>query len=260
MQGIERAGRPAGPGRSPLSGGPGNGGGGSPGLSGGGKRSGGRPGDSLSEAQSGGRATFLPLNKIRAPKFNPIQAWQRPDGFFDYAVNLIDCDPRYEKSLPTPSAAPWCSKPWNWPGSIWASIRIVTLDGEILESSGAMTGGNLSKRQGSLHFGTVEPAESEEAQALKQRLERNRVHAGTVRSPPSGSSADLQTLSQTLITRRQQYREMQLQSQQQQAEQQNLPSSDPRPKPSSSQYQQELATTQAACRNWRHPAHPRSRN
>jgi chromosome segregation protein len=25
-----------------------------------------------------------------------MPAWQRPEGFLDYAVNLIDCDPRYQ--------------------------------------------------------------------------------------------------------------------------------------------------------------------
>jgi chromosome segregation protein len=37
----------------------------------------------------------LPLNKIRAPRFTPVPDWKRPDGFLDYAVNLIDCDSRY---------------------------------------------------------------------------------------------------------------------------------------------------------------------
>jgi len=46
--------------------------------------------------QRGGRATFLPLNKIRAANFSPIPAWNRPDGFVDYAVNLIECDDRYQ--------------------------------------------------------------------------------------------------------------------------------------------------------------------
>ena len=48
---------------------------------------------------------------------------------------------------------------------------MVTLDGELLEMSGAMTGGSLPQRQGSLHFGRVESGESEEAIALRERLQ-----------------------------------------------------------------------------------------
>jgi chromosome segregation protein len=169
--------------------------------------------------QRAGRATFLPLNKIRAPHFTPIPAWQRPDGFLDYAVNLIECDPRYEKIFAYTFGSTVVFESLELARQHLGEYRIVTLDGEVLESSGAMTGGNLSKRQGSLHFGTVEPAESEEAQALKQRLSDIDIHAGTLRSPHSGTLADqVQTLSQTLIAKRQQYREMQLHSQQQQAE------------------------------------------
>ena len=46
--------------------------------------------------QRAGRATFLPLNKIRAPQFTPLPLWNRPDGFIDYAAN----SDRVRRSLP----------------------------------------------------------------------------------------------------------------------------------------------------------------
>ena len=52
----------------------------------------------LKEKRSG-RATFLPLNKIRAPRISKVSAWQRPDGFVDYAADLIDYDPQYQGDL-----------------------------------------------------------------------------------------------------------------------------------------------------------------
>ncbi|MDA0866150.1 MAG: AAA family ATPase, partial [Cyanobacteria bacterium] len=52
-------------------------------------------GINLLKQRRAGRATFLPLNSIRAPKFTPVPEWKRPDGLVDYAVNLIDCDPRF---------------------------------------------------------------------------------------------------------------------------------------------------------------------
>jgi chromosome segregation protein len=35
-------------------------------------------------------------------------------------------------------------------------FRMVTLEGELMETSGAMTGGSLGQQRGRLHFGTVD--------------------------------------------------------------------------------------------------------
>lgn len=192
----------------------------------------------------GGRATFLPLNKIRAPKFNPIQAWQRPDGFLDYAVNLIECDPRYRDIFAYTFGSTVVFETLDLARQHLGDFRIVTLDGELLETSGAMTGGNISQRQGGLHFGTVEPAESAEAQALRLRLEEIDAMLARCDRNLQETSADLQNLSQTLITRRQQYRELQLQSQQQQSQQQKLTQQRTQAEAQLQQSQQELTTTQ----------------
>ena len=47
--------------------------------------------------------------------------------------------------------------------------RIVTLDGELLEMTGAMTGGSQPTRSG-LRFGKISPKESSEAESLRERL------------------------------------------------------------------------------------------
>ena len=46
--------------------------------------------------------------------------------------------------------------------------RAVTLEGELLEKSGAMTGGSLQQRSGQLGFGRS--SEGDEAEPLRQRL------------------------------------------------------------------------------------------
>lgn len=192
----------------------------------------------------GGRATFLPLNKIRAPKFSPVPAWQRPDGFLDYAVNLIDCEPRYRDIFAYTFGSTVVFDSLEMARSHLGQFRIVTLDGEILETSGAMTGGNLSPRSGSLHFGTVEPAESEEALVLRQRLGDIEVLLERCDRDLKTLSANLQTQSQTLIGRRQQYRELQLQSQQQQNQRQRLEQQRRQLSDQLTQNQQELDSTQ----------------
>lgn len=192
-----------------------------------------------------GRATFLPLNKIRAPRFTPVPDWKRPDGFLDYAVNLIDCDPRYRDIFGYTFGSTVVFDSLTSARQYLGDYRIVTLEGEILETSGAMTGGNVSSRSGSLHFGTVEPAESSEAQALRQRLGDIEVMLGRCDRDLNASSATLQTLSQNLIAQRQQYRELQLAGEQQQSQQQQAAQQRAQLEAQLTQYHQELASTQS---------------
>lgn len=120
--------------------------------------------------KKGGRATFLPLNKIR---FQPLQKDLIPKytrGFIDFAVNLIECDERYSKIFNYVFGSTVVFENLNDARSHLGKARLVTLDGELLESSGAITGGSISKNSG-LHFGTVSTEESEEMKGLKFRLQ-----------------------------------------------------------------------------------------
>ncbi|WOD39295.1 chromosome segregation protein SMC [Nodosilinea sp. E11] len=192
-----------------------------------------------------GRATFLPLNKIRAPRFTPVPDWKRPDGFLDYAVNLIDCDARYRDIFAYTFGSTVVFDSLVSARQYLGDYRIVTLEGEILETSGAMTGGNVSSRSGSLHFGTVEPAESTEAQALRQRLGDIEVMLERCDRDLKTTSATVQDLTQRLIAQRQQYRELQLASEQRQSQQQQQAQQRAQLEAQLSQHQQELVATQA---------------
>ena len=50
----------------------------------------------LLKQKRAGRATFLPLNKIHAPKFTQDATLRLANGFVNYAVNLVECDRRYQ--------------------------------------------------------------------------------------------------------------------------------------------------------------------
>ncbi|MFZ4640214.1 MAG: chromosome segregation protein SMC [Nodosilinea sp.] len=191
-----------------------------------------------------GRITFLPLNKIRAPQFTPLPAWQRPDGFLDYAVNLIDCDPRHRDIFAYTFGSTAVFDNLETARQHLGQFRMVTLAGEVLETSGAMTGGTLSQRSGSLHFGTVEPAESAEAQALRQRLGEIEAMLERCDRTLAELTTTLQTLGQDLISQRQQHRELELQGQQQQSQHQQLAERRGQISTQLDQAQQELNQTQ----------------
>jgi chromosome segregation protein len=117
-----------------------------------------------------GRITFLPLNKIRAGQLSTTVALRYANGYIDYAVNLIECEPRYREIFAYVFGNTVVFDNLNSARQHLGQYRIVTLEGELLESSGAMTGGSVNQRSG-LRFGISDPAESAEAEALKKRLE-----------------------------------------------------------------------------------------
>lgn len=202
-------------------------------------------GISLLKRQRAGRATFLPLNAIRVPKINRIPDWKRPDGLLDYAVDLIDCDDRYRKVFEFIFGSTAVFESLQNARSHLGKQRMVTLEGELLETSGAMTGGSLNKQRGRLHFGTVEAGESEEAIALKDRLaEINQILSRCEQRIEAGTVA-VKEASNALIEARQQYREQQLQQEQEQQQLRQLQQQRAQGETRLAQYQQELTTAQS---------------
>ncbi|EKV02868.1 condensin subunit Smc [Leptolyngbya sp. PCC 7375] len=190
-----------------------------------------------------GRATFLPLNSIRAPRGQRLGRWERPDGFIDYAVDLIECDDMYREVFAFVFGNTTVFERLDDARRHLGKFRMVTLDGEVLESSGAMTGGSL-RRQGRLHFGTVEAGESAEAKALRERLQEiERILVSCDRALAQ-ADATVKAQSQTLIETRQSYREQQLQNTQAQQQQQQLQQRLEKAQQQRQQYQSEYAAAQ----------------
>ncbi|MBD2099703.1 chromosome segregation protein SMC [Leptolyngbya sp. FACHB-261] len=120
----------------------------------------------LLRREKAGRLTFLPLNRIQPARSLPrLQA----NGAIDYALNLIQFDERYIDVFAYVFGNTVVFEHLSDARRYLNQYRMVTIDGELLESSGAMTGGSAQKN--SLQFGTGSPAESDEAKALKERLQ-----------------------------------------------------------------------------------------
>src|SRR5208337_4492150 len=88
-----------------------------------------------------GRVTFLPLNKLKPPQLPPI----KEAGIIDYAVNLLDYDPFYDKAFAVALGATVVVDTLERARKLIGKYRMVTLEGELLEKSGAMTGGSAKK-------------------------------------------------------------------------------------------------------------------
>ena len=112
-----------------------------------------------------GRATFLPLNKMK-----PRPWGMKPPkdaGIIDFAINLIEFDNVYEPAFNYALGDTLIVEDLNVARRLMGKYRLVTLDGGLIEKSGAMTGGEAQKS--GLKFAQ---SEDEELSKFKERFEK----------------------------------------------------------------------------------------
>ncbi len=95
-----------------------------------------------------GSATFLPLNKVNA-KFKLDDSVLNKKGVIDYALNLIKFDKRYENIFHLIFGDLLViEKVEDARGIGIGDYKMITLDGDLVTKSGAMSGGFKSRKQG----------------------------------------------------------------------------------------------------------------
>lgn len=103
--------------------------------------------------RDGGRATFLPLNTIKPSDFRD-KAVEKEDGFIGMGDTLISFDQKYadifSNLLGRIVIARDMDKAMAIARKFGYRFRIVTLDGQVLNAGGSMTGGSVSRSAGIL--------------------------------------------------------------------------------------------------------------
>jgi chromosome segregation protein len=133
----------------------------------------------LLKSRRAGRLTFLPLNKIRGGSGGGSSgsggaALQRGgagaggSGLIGKAVDLVGYEPVYAEVFRYVFGDTLVFDNLANARRELGRCRAVTLDGELLEKSGAMTGGSLQQRGSQLSFGRSQ--DGDEAEPLRQRL------------------------------------------------------------------------------------------
>ena len=163
----------------------------------------------LLKQKRAGRVTFLPLNKIQPPPLHQSTALRYANGFIDYCVNLIEYDPQYRNVFAYVFGGTVVFEKLHDARVYIGQYRIVTLDGELLETSGAMTGGSITQRS-TLHFGIGDPAESAEVQNLKNRLQEIELILNRCDEAIHSLAAKVKQKGHELTEARQQRREQEL--------------------------------------------------
>ncbi len=107
-----------------------------------------------------GRVTFLPLTKMIGgkPRAKAIMAVKSSEG---YAIDLIKFDPRYQDVFWYVMGDTLVMKDLGAARAIMGGIRMVTMQGELIEASGAMVGGTL-RQDAVMKFGASSESDLEE--------------------------------------------------------------------------------------------------
>ncbi|HNW25791.1 MAG TPA: chromosome segregation protein SMC [Candidatus Gastranaerophilaceae bacterium] len=123
----------------------------------------------LLKSSDAGRATFIPLNKIsKAPSKLPLP---KDKGVIDYAINLIDFEDKYTNAFFYALGDTLVVDNLDCAKKLMGRFRVVTLDGEIVEKSGSMTGGSVRKT--GLKFSQNDDEELDKFRAKLKEMEKN---------------------------------------------------------------------------------------
>ncbi len=130
----------------------------------------------LLKKKRAGRLTFLPLNKLQLNNKNNFNTFKRPssngmsiqNGLIGKAYDLIQFDSAYSDVFAYVFGETLVFADLSSARSHIGLKRAVTLEGELLEKSGAMTGGSLNSRALGLSFGRAN--DNDELEPLKNRL------------------------------------------------------------------------------------------
>ncbi|MDR1465979.1 MAG: chromosome segregation protein SMC [Oscillospiraceae bacterium] len=163
------------------------------------------------QRNNAGRATFLPLSAIRAQEFREQGLDKRP-GFVNMADRLVQADPRYDQIIKAQLARTAIAEDIDSAVALAKGygyrFKIVTLDGQVINAGGSMTGGSRGQGAGILSRGaeiaqlkeeTVRlAAEAETAAAQHKALTQE---AAAAEADASGLQGDLARGQEELIRR-----------------------------------------------------------
>lgn len=161
------------------------------------------------KSTDGGRATFLPLNTIK-PRELKESGLDDCYGFVGVAADLCSCDGKFSNILGSLLGKIVIAEDLNSAASIAKKysyrFKVVTLDGQVVNAGGSMTGGSLARSTGVLSRASeIEQLKSQTDKLTgKQRdaetaLEQINREYSAVEAEALGSRAELSNKQQELV-------------------------------------------------------------
>lgn len=149
-----------------------------------------------------GRLTFFPISVIKGRFVDPdtLNICESIDGFIDVASNLVECDPLYKSIIDNQLGNILVVKDIETMKELGKRIkyryRVVTLDGEILHTGGAMTGGTVNSKQSNVINNRLM------LEKYNKDLEKLTSNVKTIESDYTRCNEDVRILETELIKKR----------------------------------------------------------
>ena len=144
--------------------------------------------------RDGGRATFLPLTTIK-PQTLQDTVCQRQPGFLSIASGLVSCDEQYraviENALGRTVICDTLDNAVRMARACGSRVRIVTLDGQVMNAGGIMTGGSAAKSAGVLTRANTLAKLAEERKALTESAETLKAQTAEAASAAAKTEFEL---------------------------------------------------------------------
>lgn len=164
----------------------------------------------------GGRATFLPIATIK-PRYLNENGIDSCFGFAGVASDLCDCKDEYKGILQNLLGKIVIAEDLNSAVSIAKKysyrFKVVTLDGQVVNAGGSLTGGSLNKRTGLLSraseiekYRKEAKALADKANELKEQYSNSQQEFAKYEADILGTRGDLSTEQQELIRLRTEYK------------------------------------------------------
>ncbi len=164
----------------------------------------------LLKERGAGRATFLPITNIRA---NPIRESDLAarGGYVGLASELVQCEERYRAVMDSLLGRTVVAEDIDAAAAIAKAYgyryRVVTLDGQVVNAGGSLTGGSVNKnasilsRRGEIDALTAEAKKyAAQVEELEAQLTELRREADTIRATVEGIAAEEKTAREDLIS------------------------------------------------------------
>ena len=136
---------------------------------------------------NGGRATFLPINSVKARPFLE-KGYENAFGYVGIAADIVECDKKYSEIMryllgavvvtEDIDSAVAVAKKFNY------HFKVVSLDGQVINAGGSLTGGSLIKNAGLL-------SRKEDIKRIRGNIEKLNRKAETLGAEFSLSENDL---------------------------------------------------------------------
>ena len=138
----------------------------------------------------GGRATFLPVATIKAREFKET-GFENMFGFIGNAADLVECDKKYKEIIRYLLGGTVVAEDIDSAATIAKKFgyrfKVVTLDGQVINAGGSLTGGSLAKNSGIL-------SRSSDIKKLEDNVEKLNSKLKTVSANLDNANLDLAKL------------------------------------------------------------------